>query len=64
MDESKAELLQLIYTRIGMIMEDASLIALELGAPGSQFAPDRIAVLERSMKAIAALAKAARLSEK
>lgn len=45
MDENEAELLRLIYTRIGIILEDASVTALDLGGPESRFdeeADDRL----------------------
>lgn len=59
MDENQAELLRLIYTRIGMIMEDTSVVALELGAPSSEFAHTRIDELNRSIAVIETLASAA-----
>lgn len=59
MDENETELLRLLYTRIGMVMEDASIIAIELGAPSSTFDPDRIAELGKSVSAISVLMDAA-----
>lgn len=64
MDENEVELLRLIYTRIGMTMEDASVIALELGGPRSEFDPVKTGALRRSVDIIAALIAAAQaLSE-
>lgn len=60
MDESETELLRLIYTRIGMIMEDASINALELGGPRSTFNAGKIATLERSIRKLSALYQAAK----
>lgn len=59
MDESDAELLRLIYTRIGMIMEDASVIALELGGPQSTFDQETRDSLAQSVGTIAAMLAAA-----
>lgn len=60
MDEDRAELVRQLYTRIGMEMEDASVIALELGAPQSAFDPRKIQKLEKAADTIAQLTKAAR----
>jgi len=52
MDDSDAELLRLIYTKVGMIMEDASVIALELGghtSPLSKEARDKVTSASRSI---------------
>lgn len=61
MDESEAELLKLLYTRIGMIMEDASVLAINLGAPGSAFDAEQVAELQQVSDAIASLAQAAQV---
>ncbi len=61
MDANQAELLRLIYTRIGMELEDAGIIALELGAPRSQFERKKVAELSKAVDAITALTKAAQL---
>ena len=59
MDDGEAELLRLIYTRIGMIMEDASSLALVLGGPRSRFDLQTANELRRSVDAIVALMAAA-----
>lgn len=59
MDENEAELLRQIFTRIAMKMEDASIIALDLGAPSSQFDPDKVEALQKSVAAISKLMDAA-----
>ena len=59
MDEIEAELLRLIYTRIGMEFEDATIVALELGAPSSRFDPDKIEELRKSVTAVSSLMDAA-----
>jgi hypothetical protein len=59
MEENETELVRLLYTRIGMVIEDATIMAIELGAPGSIFDPDRIAELGKSVSAISALMDAA-----
>lgn len=64
MDASKAELLKLIYTKIGVIMEDASVIALELGGQRGPLDQANAAKLQNSVHELSALASAARaLSE-
>ncbi|WP_421992467.1 hypothetical protein [Qipengyuania sp.] len=60
MDENETELVRLLYTRIGMVMEDASIIAIGLGAPSSTFDPDKIAELRKSVSALSALMDAAK----
>jgi succinylglutamate desuccinylase len=60
MDEDSAELIRQLYTRAGMTMEDASVIALELGAPRSTFDPNKIQKLEETADTIVQLTKAAR----
>ncbi len=59
MDDNEAELLRLIYTRIGMELEDVTIVALELGAPSSRFDPDKVEQLSKSVEAISKLADAA-----
>ncbi|MEO0419075.1 MAG: hypothetical protein AAF249_09435 [Pseudomonadota bacterium] len=59
MDENETELLRLLYTRIGMTMEDASDIALKLGGPVSAFEPDEVQKLELAVERISALTQAA-----
>jgi succinylglutamate desuccinylase len=58
MDEDSAELVRQLYTRICMEMEDASIIALELGAPQSTFDASDIAKLGEAAQSIADLVKA------
>ncbi len=60
MDEDSAELVRQLYTHIGMAMEDASVIALDLGAPGSIFDADKVKKLEEAAELIVQLTKAAR----
>ncbi|MEL7218165.1 MAG: hypothetical protein AAGK01_07010 [Pseudomonadota bacterium] len=55
MDENETELLRLLYTRIGMVMEDASILAIDLGAPSSQFDPDKVEALRKSVATITKL---------
>ena len=64
MDENETELVRLLYTRIGMVMEDASIIAIELGARGSTFDPGKVAELGRSVSALSALMEAAQSIQK
>lgn len=59
MVDTQEELLRLTYTRIGMIMEDASSIALELGGPKSVFDSAKVDELRKSVDAISALMDAA-----
>ena len=58
MDEGRAELIGLLGTRIGMIMEDASVVALTLGSmhPGQQ--DTAIAQLTTAAEQIRALTSA------
>jgi hypothetical protein len=60
MDDDTEELLNLLCTRIGMIMEDASVVALTIGArePGQRLG--EMAKLETASAQIAALTAAAR----
>lgn len=60
MDEDSKELVRQLYTRDCMIMEDASVIALELGAPQSTFDPGKIQKLEEAADSIVQLTRAAR----
>jgi len=60
MDEDSAELVRQLYTRIGMVMEDASVIALELGAPQSTFDTGNVSELEEAARSIVHLDNAAR----
>ncbi len=60
MDANQAELLRLIYTRIGMELEDAGIIALELGAPSSVFEQEMVVELGSAVEAISALTNAAK----
>ena len=57
MDEN--ELLKAIYTRIGMLMEDSSIIALTLGGPKSAMEEQGRGELDSAVHAIAALHEAA-----
>jgi len=59
MDDDTAELIALLYTRIGMIMEDASVIALTLGGPRSGFSEEALAELERAFASMSSLLAAA-----
>lgn len=59
MDENQTELLRLIYTRIGMVMENASVVALDLGGPSRGFDDELASELRRSVDAVAALMAAA-----
>jgi len=64
MDDDTAELIALLYTRIGMIMEDASVTALTLGGPRSGFSEEVLVELERAVGTILSLLAAAQaLSE-
>jgi len=55
MDQDNAELIGMLCTRIGSIMEDASVIALTIGAiePGQRLA--RLVELKRASATIASL---------
>jgi hypothetical protein len=59
MDEIDTELLRLLYTRIGMEMEDASIIALDLGGPRGRFKQEKVPKLRQSVAIISKLADAA-----
>ena len=59
MENGEAELLRLIYTRIGTELEDAAVIALKFGGPKSEFDPDARERLVRSVAKITALTSAA-----
>ena len=59
MDEHEKELARLLYTRVGMVMEDASAIALELGSPKSDFDPVKLERLEADARTIVHLINAA-----
>ncbi len=59
MDDNEATLVRLIYTRIGIIMEDASIIALDLGGPESAFDDAGGTLLAKAVVAIASLLDAA-----
>ena len=60
MDKNETELVRLLYTRIGMVMEDNSVIALELGGQIDGLDPTKIGELERAVRQISALCDAAR----
>lgn len=60
MDDDKAELIKQLYTCAGTVMEDASIIALELGGPRSAFAQEETDRLERAAQSITHLLQAAR----
>lgn len=60
MDDDKAELIRQLYTWVGMAMEDASSIAIDLGSPQSEFSIEEIAKVEAAATNIAHLLKAAR----
>lgn len=59
LDDHEAELIKMIYTRIGMVMEDASIIALNLGGPASPLDSEQAQKIRRAAKAITALVDAA-----
>lgn len=61
MDEGTAELVRLLYTRIGIIMEGASVVALELGGPGSDFRVQAVADLAKASKSITCLLDVAKM---
>ncbi|MCB2073060.1 MAG: hypothetical protein H6917_00915 [Novosphingobium sp.] len=52
MDEDTAELASRLCTRIGMIMEDASVVALTIGSLDEADRPDAIARLENDARCI------------
>ena len=60
MDDEKVELIRVLYTHVGMAMEDASIMALELGGPRSAFDGQKIAKVEESAATITRLLQAAR----
>lgn len=60
MDEDSTEMVRQLYTRVGMLMEDASVIALELGGPRSEFDQDKIRELDAATQSIVQLTKAVR----
>jgi len=58
MDDDNAELISLLCTRIGTIMEDASVIALTLGSQESDIRQVKFEEMKRASAAIAALVAA------
>ena len=60
MDEDKSELIRQLYTRVGMVMEDGAIIALDLGSPRSDFDPMQVARIEALIASASNLLKAAR----
>lgn len=58
MDEDNTELTNLLCTRIGTIMEDASFLATTIGAVPAEEKRARIAELQRASASIAALTAA------
>ena len=60
MDQNDAELVRLLCTRIGMIMEDASVIALSLGGPGSEIEPQSVENLTVPLRLASNLVEAVR----
>jgi len=61
MDEGHTASLGSIYTRIGIIMEDTSIIALKLGGSGDKHDPARVRELECAVHEIKALMTSAQL---
>lgn len=59
MDQDTANLIACLHTRIGMIMEDASVVALELGGARDYDQRARIEELSKSVSQMAALLAAA-----
>ena len=59
MDEDTAELVSHLCTRIGIIMEDASVVALTLGSSDAEQRADGLQQLERSASQISRLLQAA-----
>jgi len=59
MDDDHGELLSLLCTRIGTIMEDASVIALTLGSQEPEVRQVQFEEVKRASASIAALAAAA-----
>lgn len=60
MDENETALVRLLYTRIGIIMEESSVTALELGGPRSKLDPANLRRLKASTHKLVALAYAAK----
>ena len=60
MDEDTAELVSRLCTRIGMIMEDASVVALTIGSMEEAERSDAIARLEKDARRIDKLIGAVR----
>ena len=58
MDEHTSELIAQLCTRIGMIMEDASVVALTVGGLTVKERDDAIAALEAAAERISALVAA------
>lgn len=60
MDDDTAELTARLCTRIGMIMEDASIIALTIGALDEEERLETLAQLDAAARCIRDLVRAAR----
>ncbi|MBC2666975.1 hypothetical protein H7F51_15765 [Novosphingobium flavum] len=60
-DDATSDLIVQLCTRIGMIMEDANLVALTIGGLDREGRAAAIAVLEKASADIAALTAAARV---
>ena len=58
MDDDNAELIEMLCTRIGAIMEDASVIALTMGGVSAEERIERIRELQRASALIASLTAA------
>ena len=58
MDEDTSELIEQLCTKIGMIMEDASVVALTVGGLTVKERDDAIAALEAAAERIGALVSA------
>ncbi|MEM6857913.1 MAG: hypothetical protein AAF559_08580 [Pseudomonadota bacterium] len=59
MDDCQSETPQAIYTEIGMLMEDAAVVALKLGGKRDDLDPASVQELERAVQKIVELMKAA-----
>jgi hypothetical protein len=59
MDEDTADLIRQLYTRVGMALEDAGLVALTLGSPRSTFDPEKVAELDVKIEQAGHMLKAA-----
>lgn len=63
MDDDTAELVTLLWTRIGIIMEDACVIALRVGSKENHAREDSLAQLAIAIETMNQLVRAARALE-